>query len=482
MKRDNKASKSVHTSIFSPKAALLLVLALILLVSCGDFVPIEKLGDAKKAMMKAESVGAMTYAPQKLADARKALHAAHDLVSQEKKDDAAKKADEAKQLAEMATLITNAHLELKKAEEQYKIATEHIQLADDANAEIFAPKEFADAKTKAGEADPVVKGARKLLIEANKEKVSDAKKYEKVIADAKAGYATSEEADKLAMQARKICGEQVPSIKKSISNVEKTIITAESIGGKKYAPEKLQTARSKAAEAKSLTSDLKLKKALAELNEAKLNADEALIISKKGRAEDKIKEAKIKIDSASKSMAADDKKDELNGAKESLASSEKSLTDKRYDDSYNQAEEAVRLANGVIEHEAVLIARKKQEELDKQRKLQNQQDIKKDLESIIAFWDQMDKAPKHKVIWQRHQKQTLWRLAIRYYKDVRLWPRIFRVNADIIKDPDLIYPNQVLRIPPKNLKIPENLISRKEAMEKLKKLNEEMAKKDQPQQ
>ncbi|MCK4359530.1 MAG: LysM peptidoglycan-binding domain-containing protein, partial [Candidatus Cloacimonetes bacterium] len=27
------------------------------------------------------------------------------------------------------------------------------------------------------------------------------------------------------------------------------------------------------------------------------------------------------------------------------------------------------------------------------------------------------------------------------------WPTIFRANTDQIKDPDLIYPNQILQIP-----------------------------------
>jgi nucleoid-associated protein YgaU len=38
-------------------------------------------------------------------------------------------------------------------------------------------------------------------------------------------------------------------------------------------------------------------------------------------------------------------------------------------------------------------------------------------------------------------------IAKRQYGDARKWPRIYEANRNIIKDPDLIYPGQELRIP-----------------------------------
>ena len=42
---------------------------------------------------------------------------------------------------------------------------------------------------------------------------------------------------------------------------------------------------------------------------------------------------------------------------------------------------------------------------------------------------------------------SLSRIAKRQYGDANQWRRIYEANKSVIKDPDLIYPGQVLRIP-----------------------------------
>jgi nucleoid-associated protein YgaU len=42
---------------------------------------------------------------------------------------------------------------------------------------------------------------------------------------------------------------------------------------------------------------------------------------------------------------------------------------------------------------------------------------------------------------------SLSRIAKQQYGDANKWPRIYEANRNIIKNPDLIYPGQVLRIP-----------------------------------
>ena len=42
---------------------------------------------------------------------------------------------------------------------------------------------------------------------------------------------------------------------------------------------------------------------------------------------------------------------------------------------------------------------------------------------------------------------TLSGIALHWYGDANLWPRIFAANTDEIADPDLIFPGQVFRIP-----------------------------------
>ena len=56
--------------------------------------------------------------------------------------------------------------------------------------------------------------------------------------------------------------------------------------------------------------------------------------------------------------------------------------------------------------------------------------------------------PTYRVwIWQDNG-DTLWRIAQKVYGDKDKWPLIYAANRDVIKDPNKIYPKQVLKIPP----------------------------------
>ena len=51
--------------------------------------------------------------------------------------------------------------------------------------------------------------------------------------------------------------------------------------------------------------------------------------------------------------------------------------------------------------------------------------------------------------WKIYKGECLWTISSypEIYNDPFQWPKIYRANTDQIKDPDLIYPNQILRIP-----------------------------------
>ena len=42
---------------------------------------------------------------------------------------------------------------------------------------------------------------------------------------------------------------------------------------------------------------------------------------------------------------------------------------------------------------------------------------------------------------------SLWKIASKHYGDGNKWPALFEANREVIKDPDLIYPGQQIRVP-----------------------------------
>jgi len=68
----------------------------------------------------------------------------------------------------------------------------------------------------------------------------------------------------------------------------------------------------------------------------------------------------------------------------------------------------------------------------------------------LIYVDQVLKIPRGLPdTWKVYRGESLWRIASYpevYGKGIE-WPRIYRENQDQIKDPDMIYPNQIFRIP-----------------------------------
>jgi nucleoid-associated protein YgaU len=68
----------------------------------------------------------------------------------------------------------------------------------------------------------------------------------------------------------------------------------------------------------------------------------------------------------------------------------------------------------------------------------------------LIYPDQVIKIPRGLPYeWKVYKGECLWKIAgyQEVYGNATKWPLIFRANKDQIKDPDLIYPNQIFEIP-----------------------------------
>jgi nucleoid-associated protein YgaU len=62
----------------------------------------------------------------------------------------------------------------------------------------------------------------------------------------------------------------------------------------------------------------------------------------------------------------------------------------------------------------------------------------------------------YRVRYNPARRDCLWRIAARHFKNPRLWKRIYEANREKIRNPHLIYPGMMLKLPsvekPKDVK------------------------------
>ena len=59
-------------------------------------------------------------------------------------------------------------------------------------------------------------------------------------------------------------------------------------------------------------------------------------------------------------------------------------------------------------------------------------------------------APEPEVLYYTIEKgDSLWKVADKHYGNGNDYQKLFEANKEVIKDPDLIYPGQKIRVPPK---------------------------------
>jgi len=385
-------------------ALIFSILAAITLVSCGEKTPVNELSRTKLAIEKARSVRADYYSPKEFSAAGKGLIKSHELlIKDEKPEETVTVSEEAYKNAVEAynkSVILYAKDSLNKADKA-------VREADEAYAEKLSPTLFTQA--------------RDLYLAANDK--YDNKNYEETVKLADESY-------EKALKAKNESTGNKYELQVKIDTVKSVMHKIESYEYRKYASQEYGIASANLKNAEKSYSEDKLKKGFGEAEVAKINADAAYKAVMSGVCSEKIAKAEKMVQTAESSKGAEVASEDLAAAKEALQNS-RNLKDKgNYSESMTYADEAIRLSNSVISEgeKAVNVATVKAKEKEKA--------VKK--ESKYYYY-------KVKT-WIKY-KDCLWKIARKYYKNPRLWKKIHRANKGRIKNPDVIRPGWIIRVP-----------------------------------
>lgn len=454
MKKNNKTFSLVVS---------LLVLAT--LVACKSELPIQEMANARGQIARAENLQAQEFAPEELAEAKKSLFKAHEEAANEN-------SKEAKTNSEYATSKANDALEKtlpKLAARTRDEATKEIDAADASFATGLAPEQFDRAIQLRKEGDSALETADKNLSDSIVEK-DDLKKSEyrqNAFNDYEAAYKKFSESKKTATQAKEIAISSKSELKQSGRYVEEDLNTVDSYLGGPNA--KTQKERDNLAQAYSDIDNGNLKSAYERIEASKTQSRILLSESIQNYARERnmtatevvedanarfeeIKEDSLKSNESSK-KAYENSRENLGAANESLASAGNLYSQEKYEDSIRQSEEAIRLGEIVIEQTAKLTP---QSLAKRSTKSQGDSNISSKSNTKTSSTTSNDSQlaagwSKYKVRKQ-DPEDCLWRIAKdkSNYGNPKLWPRIYEANKSKIKNKNLIYPNQVLYIPPKS--------------------------------
>jgi nucleoid-associated protein YgaU len=432
----------------APRLVGVLLAALtVVAIGCGDPIPMEEMGIAKVAIARAETVKSQKYAAQNFDAAKKALLETHNLVEQAKMSDAKEKAIEAKKLADAAY----DEAAPKLAQETRGEAEVAIRNAEAANAEQFASDDLGSAKASLVQGD----------------KYYEAK-------DFLSSYHLFEESREKAKKALTTSEAQIEVMKRDLAEIDETIAAAERAGAAQNAPDTLKKAKDLAGHARGDLENKKLKSAYENIQAAKVAANESLAVSQRETARTKLAQAEKDVAGAeskltslkerasepavAKALAASEEAqqslktadDNLTASKEALKAAHEADKNKAYGEVATQSDEASRLAKILTDslpETEVLLAQARDRAVGEKPAIVNTEVTEKPAtdEDGVAGWK------TYKVRYIPENRDCLWKIAgyKKIYHNPRLWPKIYRANKAKIKNPDLIYPGQVFKIPPK---------------------------------
>ncbi len=459
-------------------------------VQCSDKpVPVTQLNDARLELSKAESEGADKTAAELYKKADQLLLDSHTKLAENDRDASAEQAVMSYESSVKARLLAApVYTDEKKAAAQTS-----LENAEKAMAESFAAAEYNQALTLFNEAAASHDNAAKLKAglpaepasaegEAKPSEPEAMAKKQEVLSAYEAAYTKYNNVQMTANAARTRSLARSSELTASANRTEAKLREAQSMGAQQSSPDAYNKAMADLNLAKSKIASGDLKEASELLRNAEQLANTAHAAAQQSQARKLADQAKTSLDGAKRSVAQKKasspateennsifaKLDEfLKAGDEGLNSSETNYRNRRYDASIKDSNEVINLTK-IISAElakvsatdpAAVAARERQmaaEQAEKDR-LAKEQAEKDRLAAEQAKKDSDDskKASDLPEGWSEYTVKapnSLWRIAKYpeiYGRGIH-WKKIYEANKEQIKNPDRIYPGQVLKIPPKD--------------------------------
>lgn len=386
-----------------------MLLSLVVL-ACGDKIPITEMTQARSAISRAESVRAEKYAPKEFEEAKAKLLECHDLIVREEFSDAKEAAEQSGALAREAY---DKSLPLL-AKDTLDSAEKSLEDAEEAYAEKLAPEEYSGAKRDFDSAGTLFQ--EKQFYPS----------YKKAL-----------DADAEAKNARSVALGKKSALQESIDEVRHVLREAENYDAKTHAPEKYEQASSHLEAANTAYGAQELKKGYSEVAVAKINADEAYLIASEATAKSRLAQAGVAVEKAER-VSFPAAKDDVVAAREYYSRAKTSLGEEKFKESIDSSDEAIRIAT---------VAMGMKEAADENIALSGREEGDTEESGGDQVSSESSDYTLYTVKYRRHSRDCLWRISGRFYRNPRLWRKIYDANKDRVSNPDFILPGWVLKIP-----------------------------------
>ncbi len=472
------------------KVFLVSIISIVLAVpSCRLKVPIKEMVDARYALRRAYEVKADKYDRETIDQAVRHLFKSHKSLNQ---NDEGKSKKEAMESLKLARKAIETSLPLLAKDTLYE-AMAVYQEAENLYAEKFAADKLSEADSSIKEAD----------------NYNTEKEFWK-------SYQLSMKAIEEAAAAKEIAEKNIPLLKEDIENLNNEIGALSSgnisqnqkselsrsksmleIAGNKLDEKKIEEAYIAIEEVKDTVRSIKiaLKKAglkeriavvrkEAELLKEKRGVDFAgedieIVMASLNEAEsaleqEKVETAEERVDVAEKYLNEARNRTMKGIAREKIESVEKQLSrvlemdkNRAFADETERASlklDESREKYGDAEYDKSIQSAGEAESILNSLSVTREKDYIANKEIPGLLEEEKTGARMYIVQYNRKNRDCLWKIAQKIYKNARMWPHIYMANKEQINDPDLIFPGQRFKIPDiedtteKNSKKPEDNI------------------------